>query len=124
MNGKRINEMIIGIDNRGGGVKKSELIKCLTEKVSYLDRARATQVVDSFFDEIARSLADGSRVELRGFGAFFTRQHAARLGRNPRTGDTVKVGEKLVPVFRMGQSLQSVLVEPDAVESEGRSAAV
>jgi integration host factor subunit beta len=67
------------------------------------------RVVDVFFDEIARRLADGGRVELRGFGAFSTRERNARKGRNPRTGETVEVAEKRVPYFKPGKEMRQRL---------------
>jgi len=67
------------------------------------------RVVDVFFDEIARRLADGGRVELRGFGAFSTRERNARKGRNPRTGETVAVAEKRVPYFKPGKEMRQRL---------------
>jgi integration host factor subunit beta len=67
------------------------------------------RAVDTFFDEVAESLAQGGRVELRGFGAFSTRQRDARKGRNPRTGDTVEVPEKRVPYFKPGKEMRARL---------------
>lgn len=67
------------------------------------------RVVEVFFDEIARRLADGGRVELRGFGAFSTRERNARKGRNPRTGETVEVAEKRVPYFKPGKEMRQRL---------------
>jgi len=67
------------------------------------------RAVDAFFDEVAESLAAGGRVELRGFGAFSTRQRDARKGRNPRTGDTVNVPEKRVPYFKPGKEMRARL---------------
>jgi integration host factor subunit beta len=67
------------------------------------------QVVDIFFDEIATRLAEGGRVELRGFGTFSTRQRDARTGRNPRTGDSVAVAAKRVPYFKPGKEMRERL---------------
>jgi integration host factor subunit beta len=66
-------------------------------------------VVDIFFDEIAARLAEGGRVELRGFGAFSTRQRDARTGRNPRSGDAVPVPAKKVPYFKPGKEVRERL---------------
>ena len=67
------------------------------------------QVVDIFFDEIAARLAEGGRVELRGFGTFSTRQRDARTGRNPRTGESVNVPAKRVPYFKPGKEMRERL---------------
>jgi integration host factor subunit beta len=64
------------------------------------------QIVTIFFDEISQRLADGGRVELRGFGAFSTRGRDARMGRNPRTGETVDVNAKRVPYFKPGKEMR------------------
>ena len=58
---------------------------------------------------IANQLADGGRVELRGFGAFSTRQREARTGRNPRTGEAVEVPAKSVPFFKAGKAIRERL---------------
>lgn len=63
-------------------------------------------IVSTIFDEIEGALAQGGRVELRGFGAFFVKNRKARTGRNPRTGDTVDVQEKHVPFFKTGKELR------------------
>jgi len=61
------------------------------------------------FDSITDQLAQGGRVELRGFGAFSTRQRDARVGRNPRTGDPVSVNAKRVPYFKPGKEMRERL---------------
>ena len=63
----------------------------------------------AIFDEIANALARGQRVELRGFGAFSVKQRGARVGRNPRTGDSVDVAEKYIPFFKTGKELREKL---------------
>jgi len=70
------------------------------------------QVVDIFFEEIAQRLAEGGRIELRGFGAFSTREREARTGRNPRTGEAVDVPAKRVPYFKPGKEMRNAL-NPD-----------
>jgi len=88
---------------------RSELIQTLTEQHPGLTRRDIEAVVDTFFDEIITRLADGGRVELRGFGAFSTRARDARLGRNPRTGTRVDVDAKRVPFFKTGKELHNRL---------------
>ena len=66
---------------------------------------RAELIVATVFDQITAALARGERVELRGFGAFTVRQRNARIGRNPRTGETVQVHDKTVPYFKAGTEM-------------------
>ena len=73
---------------------RSELLQKLASDNPELRAQEVEQVVDIFFDEIAQRLAEGGRVELRGFGAFSTREREARTGRNPRTGEAVDVPAK------------------------------
>lgn len=88
---------------------KSELIARLAEQNPHLYQRDVERIVTRVFDEIASALADGSRVELRGFGAFSVKQRRARIGRNPRTGETVDVDEKVVPFFKSGKQLRERL---------------
>ena len=74
-----------------------------------LEILEVEQVLDTFFDEIGKRLAEGGRVELRGFGASSTRERGARKGRNPRTGEAVEVPEKKVPYFKPGKEMRRVV---------------
>jgi integration host factor subunit beta len=88
---------------------RSELLQALAKENPELRIEDVERAVDTFFDEVADILAAGGRVELRGFGAFSTRQRDARKGRNPRTGDTVDVPEKRVPYFKPGKEMRARL---------------
>ncbi|HAY49141.1 MULTISPECIES: integration host factor subunit beta [Thalassospira] len=88
---------------------KSELIARLAELNPHLYQRDVERIVATIFDEITDALARGDRVELRGFGAFSVKQRDARVGRNPRTGDAVPVGEKKVPYFKTGKQLRERL---------------
>ena len=88
---------------------RSELLTVLGKDNPGLRGEDVEQVVDIFFDEISGRLAEGGRVELRGFGAFSTRARDARQGRNPRTGEAVHVEAKRVPYFRPGKEMRRVL---------------
>ncbi|MCW1429436.1 integration host factor subunit beta [Novosphingobium sp. JCM 18896] len=88
---------------------RSELLQALAKENPELRIEDVERAVDTFFDEVTESLAQGGRVELRGFGAFSTRQREARKGRNPRTGDTVDVPEKRVPYFKPGKEMRARL---------------
>jgi integration host factor subunit beta len=88
---------------------RSELLQELHKENPELRAEEIEQVVDIFFDEIAQRLAEGGRVELRGFGAFSTREREARTGRNPRTGEAVDVSAKRVPYFKAGKEIRERL---------------
>ena len=78
---------------------KSELVAKLTEKYDSLYHRDVESIVNCFFDTISDALARGDRVELRGFGAFSVRHRQERVGRNPRTGESVNVEAKNVVRF-------------------------
>lgn len=88
---------------------RSELVEALATDNPELRVEEVEQIVDIFFDEIATRLAEGGRVELRGFGTFTTRAREARTGRNPRTGDAVEVPAKRVPYFKPGKEMRERL---------------
>ncbi len=85
---------------------KSELVQRIAERNTHLYQRDIENIVSSILDEIVKALSRGDRVELRGFGAFSTKARAARVGRNPRTGDSVTVDQKSVPVFKTGKELR------------------
>ena len=85
---------------------KSELIQALARDNPHLYYRDIERIVSTVFDEIVEALERGDRVELRGFGAFSVKDRKARLGRNPRTGDPVRVPEKRVPFFNSGKELR------------------
>lgn len=85
---------------------KSELILRLAEKSPHLHHRHVERIVSTIFEEITATLARGDRVELRGFGAFSVKKRGARIGRNPRTGQSVHVTEKHVPFFKAGKQLR------------------
>ena len=85
---------------------RSELVRMLAADNPGLSIREIDQIVSIFFDEISQRLAEGGRVELRGFGAFSTRGRDARTGRNPRTGETVAVDAKRVPYFKPGKEMR------------------
>ena len=88
---------------------RSELLQALAKDNAGLRAEEIERVADVFFDEIAQRLADSGRVELRGFGAFSTREREPRKGRNPRTGETVDVPGKRVPYFKPGKEMRARL---------------
>ncbi|MGB1398777.1 MAG: integration host factor subunit beta [Candidatus Puniceispirillaceae bacterium] len=88
---------------------KSELIARLAELNPSLYHRDLEQLVNTVFDTITEALENGDRVELRGFGAFSLRERKARVGRNPRTGESVHVDAKTVPSFKMGKGMRERL---------------
>lgn len=88
---------------------KSELIARLSERYPHLYQRDVERIVNTIFDEISGALSRGDRVELRGFGSFSVRKRNARVGRNPRTGETVNVDEKFLPFFKTGKELRERL---------------
>jgi integration host factor subunit beta len=92
---------------------KSELIARLTVSNPHLYQRDVERIVSTVFDTITSALAAGERVELRGFGAFSVKQRGARTGRNPRTGESVQVTEKLIPYFKTGKQLREKLNSSD-----------
>ena len=88
---------------------KSELILRLAEANPHLFHRDVERIVTTIFDEVAEALARGDRVELRGFGAVSVKQRDARTGRNPRTGESVSVVDKIIPFFKTGKQLRERL---------------
>lgn len=88
---------------------RSELIQLISEENPHLYQRDIERIVNTVFSEITAALAEGNRVELRGFGAFSVKKRDARTGRNPRTGETVQVDEKHVPFFKTGKLLRDRL---------------
>ncbi len=88
---------------------KSELIQRLAEMNPGLKLQDAERIVGTVFGEISSALSRGDRVELRGFGSFSVRERAARMGRNPRTGEAVQVDRKFLPFFKTGKELRERL---------------
>ena len=94
---------------RGDFMIRSELVQKLCSDFPDLTQREVENVVTAIFDSITDQLANGGRVELRGFGAFSTRQRDARVGRNPRTGESVDVDAKRVPYFKPGKEMRERL---------------
>jgi len=97
---------------------KSDLILRLADLYPHLLQRDIEKIVGTVFDEISNALARGNRVELRGFGAFSIKQRDARLGRNPRTGESVSVDAKRVPFFKTGKQLRDRLNGIDSEDEE------
>ena len=95
---------------------KSQLIQNITDQNPHLYIKDVERIVNTIFSEITKSLADGRRVELRGFGAFSVQKRKERIGRNPRTGDAVNVSEKYIPRFKSGKELRIKLNSANKID--------
>ncbi len=86
-------------------MNKNELIAQVADR-SDLSKADAAKAVDAVFDSISESLVDGAEVRLIGFGTFSVANRAARLGRNPRSGEQIQIKASRQPKFKAGKSLK------------------
>ena len=86
-------------------MNKLELISALREKAD-LSKPEASTVVDLFVDNMADALARGDRVEIRGLCSFYVKEYDAYTGRNPKTGEKVKIKTKKLPFFKAGKELK------------------
>jgi DNA-binding protein HU-beta len=99
-------------------MNKAELIDVLTDKLG-TDRRQATAAVENVVDTIVRAVHKGDSVTITGFGVFEQRRRAARVARNPRTGETVKVKPTSVPAFRPGAQFKAVVSGAQRLSSDG-----
>ena len=89
-------------------MNKSEMIQKLSEDTGFtLDES--TQLVGIFVDTMKKTLIEGSRIEIRGFGSFKIKEYGAYTGRNPKTGESVSVKPKRMPFFRAGKELKDLV---------------
>ncbi len=88
---------------------KSELVECVMRSYPGLYQRDAETAVDAVLDAITEALANGNRVEIRGFGAFSAKERRSRVGRNPRTGQRVPVAAKRVPMFKASKEIREAL---------------
>lgn len=89
-------------------MNKTELIAAVAEAAGVSKKA-AGAVIEATFDNIAKTIAAGDKVQLIGFGTFEVRERAAREGKNPRTGETVKIAACKVPAFKAGKALKDTV---------------
>ena len=86
-------------------MNKLELIQALKD-ANDLSKSEAAAVVDIFFKKMAEELAKGGRVEIRGLCSFFVKEYGSYTGRNPKTGERVKIAPKKLPFFKAGKELK------------------
>jgi len=86
-------------------MNKSDLVKTLLGKNNKYKVSEIENIVDLFFSEIIKALAEGRRIEIRGFGSFFTKIRNKRTGINPQNGKNIEIEKKVHPKFKMGKIL-------------------
>lgn len=89
-------------------MNKAELIDAIADSAE-LSKASASRALDSVIESITKALKKGDTVTLVGFGTFSVRKRAARIGRNPRTGESIKIKASKVPGFKAGKALKDAI---------------
>jgi integration host factor subunit beta len=89
-----------------GQKTKSELIERLADKLNHLSAKEVEQSIKEILEMMAQTLSKGERIEIRGFGSFSLHFRAPRVGRNPKTGESVDLAGKYVPHFKPGKELR------------------
>ncbi|MCE2522350.1 MAG: integration host factor subunit beta [Rhodobacteraceae bacterium] len=90
-------------------MNRNDLIQEIQDRNPELLPNEVKRLVNAIFDEITQTLCEGNRIEIRGFGVFSARQRRAKVGRNPRTGESVHVAPKSVPFFKSGKLIRDRL---------------
>ncbi len=90
----------------GSGVTKSELIERIVDRQGQLSVRDVELAIKTMLDHMAQALAAGERIEIRGFGSFSLHYRSPRVGRNPKTGESVELEGKFVPHFKPGKELR------------------
>ncbi|MEW9796960.1 integration host factor subunit beta [Alteromonas sp. CYL-A6] len=85
---------------------KSELIERLADQASHIPAKELEAAIKEILEQMAQTLQKGDRIEIRGFGSFSLHYRAPRVGRNPKTGETVELDGKYVPHFKPGKELR------------------
>ncbi len=91
---------------------RSDLVDALAARFPQLPHRDAEMVAKTILDSMAEALARGHRIEIRGFGSFAISHRPARIGRNPRSGESVEIPEKRVPHFKPGKALREAVDQP------------
>jgi integration host factor subunit beta len=89
---------------------KADLIEEVSRVVEFT-RKESEVIVEAIFDSVVKSLREGDKIEIRGFGSFRTRQRQSRIGRNPKTGARVDVPAKRIPYFKPSKELKDLVNE-------------
>ncbi len=86
-------------------MNKSELIETLAEDID-LPIREAASITNTIIDTMSNALAGGDSIEIRGFGSFVVKEYGSYTGRNPKTGEKIKVAPKKLPFFKVGKDLR------------------
>jgi integration host factor subunit beta len=89
-------------------MNKSELIETLAERTR-ITKKRAEEVVNLIFDSMVQAMVQGDRIEIRGLGSFVVKEYGSYTGRNPRTGESIRVKPKKLPFFKVGKELKELV---------------
>jgi len=106
----------------GDGMTKRGIIEELLARHQNFTHRESETIVNAMFDEMAKVLANGDRIEIRGFGSFGVKKRRARQGRNPKTGAVVKVEAKRIPFFRAGKELKLEINGAETFKAQPRAA--
>lgn len=102
-------------------MNKADLVDALEERLG--GRKQAADAIEAIFDVIIREVAHGGKVGITGFGTFERTDRAARTGRNPRTGQSVRIASTAIPKFRPGTAFKMYVAEPATLPKAGPAAA-
>ncbi len=91
-------------------MNKTELIAAMAEKAG-VSKKDAEKVLGAFVDVVGDALKNGDKIQLVGFGTFETRERAAREGKNPQTGEKIKIAASTVPAFKAGKALKDLIAK-------------
>ena len=89
-------------------MKKQELVAAIAQEAE-ISKKDADKALEAAINAISKALADGDKIQLVGFGTFEVRERAARTGKNPRTGEMIKIDASKVPAFKAGKALKDVV---------------
>jgi integration host factor subunit beta len=105
---------------------KRDLTDEVNKRFPHLSRRDSEVIINAIFDAMVDSLAQGDRIEIRGFGSFVVKQRRARQGRNPKSGELVSVAAKRVPFFKVGKELRLRVdgkpYDPEDMDDDGADA--
>jgi integration host factor beta subunit len=103
---------------------KSGLIEEVAKRTPHISKKDTEVVVNTIFDSMTEALKSGERIEIRGFGSFQVKVREAREGRNPKTGEPVRISAKRTPFFKVGKELKEMVDQAPALsDDEDESAA-
>jgi integration host factor subunit beta len=100
-------------------MNKSELIEALAEKIN-MPMREAGSITNTLIDTMTEALANGDSIEIRGFGSFVVKEYTSYTGRNPKTGQRIKVSPKKLPFFKVGKELRERVNNPSGGKKSGR----